>query len=225
MCACVSLSQQKNFFWWGKSCAPLFHPLQMGLHYCQKPAEGQGEDNLIMNEAIRLSPDLTHSHNGKCAVTIKFLPGKASETQRLTSHKLCPFVLKARLSWNLLIWKVKEGIVETLVKSSQQWLCTCMGEDGGGGERSPHQVPLSAAPDPLGDLGRASKPAQEQPLLLPYSTLCGIRDIPARMRSKGDSSAQGYHCLGVCPTQLFHEALLAQTKTPTPLSTWKILEE
>jgi len=77
--------------------------------------------------------------------------------------------------------KVKEWIVETLVSSFQQWLCTCVGEDGGASERPP---PSGTATDPLGDLGKASKPAQEQSLLLPYRTLCGIRDIPAWMRSK-----------------------------------------
>lgn len=168
-----------------------------------QPLERQGEDSLIMNAAIRFSPDMTHSHNGKCAVTRKSFLGKVSEAQRLICYKLSPFVLEARLSWNLLIWKVKERIVETLMKSSQQWLCTRVGEDGGAGERCPpHQVPLSAAPELLGDLGKASKPAQEQPLFLPCSTLHGIRDIPAWMWSKGDSSAQGYHSLEVCPTGL-----------------------
>lgn len=197
----------------------------MGLHYWQQPAERRGEDSLIMNEAIRLSPDLTSSHNGKCAITRKFLPGKASETQRIICCKLCPFMLRASLSWNLLIQKVKEGVVETLLRSSQQWPCTHVGRMGVQVRGSPHQVLLSAAPDPLADLGRASKPDQEQPLLLPYNTLCGIRGVPVWMGSKGDSSAQGYHRLRVCPTQAFHQALLAQTKNPTHLSTWKILEE
>ena len=66
---------------------------------------------------------------------------------------------------------------------------------------------------------------QTSPGATSASSLCGIRDIPAWMRSKGDSSAQGYHHPGVCPTQLFHEALLAQIKPPTPLSTWNVLEE
>lgn len=93
VCACISLAQKKNFFWWGEPCSPLSHPLQMGLPYREKPAEGQRGDNLIMNEAIRLSPDLTHSRNAKCAVTRKFLPGKESETQRtylLQTSPLCP---------------------------------------------------------------------------------------------------------------------------------------
>lgn len=76
----------------------LFHPLHMDLHYCQQLAEGWDEGSLIMNEAIRFSPDLTHSHNGKRAVTQKFLPGKVSEAQRIVCYKLSLFVLKARLS-------------------------------------------------------------------------------------------------------------------------------
>lgn len=193
----------------------------MGLHYWQKPAEGQGENNLIMNEPIRLSPDLTYSHNGKRAVTRKFLPGKASETQRLVCYKLHPFVLEARLSWNLLICKVKEGRVETGEKCPAVIVHTC----GWGWRRRWEVPPPGPTISSIWPSGWPGETFQTSPRATSASSLCGIRDIPARMRSKGDSSAQGYHRPGVCPTQLFHEALLAQIKPPTPLSTWKILEE
>lgn len=107
----IFISEEKSLFL-GKILFSSCSPTSAGFALLREAGRGKGDYRVIKNEAIRLSPDLTHSHNGKCEVTRKFFP-----------------------------WKVKprEGKVEGLVGSSY---CGCVGEDGGAGETFPDQVPL-----------------------------------------------------------------------------------
>lgn len=78
---------------------------------------------------------------------------KNLKSKELFCYKRHPFILEGKSSWNLPIRKAWEALVETLVRSSWQWQCKRVGEDGGAGVRFPRQFPLSAAPDPLGARG------------------------------------------------------------------------
>jgi len=116
------------------------------------------------------------------SVPVKYLKLK------LVRNQLFSWVLEVRPSRNLQILKLREGILENPWEVPSD---------------CPHELvrmeQVNRA-ESLGDLGRASKPTQEQPPLLPYSTLHGVVDTPASMWSMDDSSVQGYHSLESCTT-------------------------
>lgn len=81
----IFISEEKSLFL-GKILLSSCSPTSAGFALLREAGRGKGECRIIKNEAIRLSPDLTHPHSGK--VTKKLLPLE-SETQRRESGRSC----------------------------------------------------------------------------------------------------------------------------------------